>query len=359
MSEMKIRKKFPLLLLVVLVPAICLVPTVHAEGGQYRDYYTFMDAFMSLTSAYPELVTYETIGKTVENRDIIMFKIGNPAGGRVLFDGALHGEENLGSEVLYFYAKWLLSSNDPIANRILTGAYTLLIPALNVDNYRNVRTNAHHVDLNRNFATNWEYAGSTNPSSWYYRGPAPLSEPESQALVSVFQTYEPHFYMNLHRGATLFYVSNYGNTTYYSLLFEKMEALSRERGVTPYPYSFIRGAGFAISDAARAGITSFLLELIDWETIVSFAEIETVVLPTFIPVAAVLTQECALFPHIPPWDLNQDGRVSIVDMTVVALAFGSTPESTNWNPLADLNADKIVDVFDLKVVSMHFGEESM
>jgi len=274
----------------ILVFALCFIPTVHA--GPYRDYNTFMDAFMSLANAYPELVTYENIGKTVENRDIIMFKIGNPDGGKVLFDGALHGWETLGSEVLYFYAKWLLTSNDPVANRILTRDYTLLVPALNVDEYNNARKNANGVDLNRNFATNWERAGSTNPDSEYYRGPAPLSEPESQVLVRIFKTLNPIFYVNLHfPGGTYYAGSSYGNRTYYRLLVDKIDALSEELGVNPYYYhGEFGGAGLAISDAAYAGVTSFLIELND--EITPFSEIETVVLPRFIPIAVVLSQEC-------------------------------------------------------------------
>jgi hypothetical protein len=285
-----IRREFSLVLMVFMVFVSGSISIVLA--GPYRDYNTFMEAFMSLANAYPELVTYENIGKTVENRDIIMFKIGNPDGGKVLFDGAMHGWETLGSEVLYFYAKWLLTSNDPVANRILTRDYTLLVPALNVDEYNNARKNANGVDLNRNFATNWERAGSTNPDSEYYRGPAPLSEPESQVLVRIFKTFNPIFYVNLHfPGGTYYAGSYYGNRTYYRLLVDKIDALSEELGVNPYYYhGEFGGAGLAISDAACAGMTSFLIELND--EIIPFSEIETVVLPRFIPIAVVLSQEC-------------------------------------------------------------------
>jgi len=298
-----IRREFLLLLMANIAFASCFISTVHA--GPYRGYNTFMDAFMSLANAYPELVTYESIGKTVENRDIIMFKIGNPDGGKVLFDGAMHGWETLGSEVLYFYAKWLLTSNDPVANRILTRDYTLLVPALNVDGYNSARKNADGVDLNRNFATNWERAGSTNPNSEYYRGPAPLSEPESQALVRVFKTFNPSFYVNLHfPGGTYYAGSYYGNRTYYRLLVDKIDSLSEELEVTPYYYhGEFGGSGLAISDAACDGVTSFLIELND--EIIPFSEIELVVLPRFIPIATVLSQECEGEPA--PKALFEDG----------------------------------------------------
>lgn len=62
-----------------------------------------------------------------------MFRIGNPNGGRVLFDGAMHGNEAAGSELLYSLAVWLLDSNDSLANEILVRTCTLLIPVVNVD----------------------------------------------------------------------------------------------------------------------------------------------------------------------------------------------------------------------------------
>ena len=284
---------FLLLLVVILIPISYFVPTAHAGPPYYRDYETFMEAFMSLANAYPELVTYETIGKSVEDQDIIMFKIGNIAGGRVLFDGAMHGTENMGGELLYFYAEWLLTSNDPLANRILARDYTLLIPVLNIEGMQRFeRKNANGVDLNRNFATNWENGGSTDPDSEMYRGPAPLSEPESQTLVNVFQTYEPSFYVNVHMWAGPYYAgSSYQNRTYYRLLVDKIESLSEELEVTSYDYhGEFRGSGLAISDAACVGVTSFLIEL--GRTIYPLSEIETVVLPRFIPIAVVLSQEC-------------------------------------------------------------------
>jgi len=259
--------------------------------GFYRDYNTFIESFKNLATTYPSLVSYETIGKTVQNKDIIMFKIGNPSGGRILIDGAMHAAENLGSELLYFYAKWLLTSNDPLAERILTRTYTLLIPALNVDKYGNARKNANGVDLNRNFATNWQYGGSSDPSSEYYRGPAPLSEPESQTLVQTFQTWKPAFYINLHRGGSILYGSKYCNSTYYPILHSKMVQLANERQAASYSFQTLYGAGYAMSDAAKAGITSFLLEIVDWQEI-TLQQIETELLPKFIPVIAVLSQEC-------------------------------------------------------------------
>lgn len=57
-----------------------------------------------------------------------------------------------------------------------------------------------------------------------------------------------------------------------------------------------------------------------------------------------------------PGDVNGDLAVDIVDIVVVAIAFGSKPENPGWNPVADLNYDDLIDVVDIVLVAIHFGE---
>lgn len=276
----------------VFLLATMLYGTPVFAAWPYPDYKTFITAFKVLATAYPQLVSYETIGKTVLNQDILMFRIGNPAGGVVLFDGAIHGWESEGSQLLYYYAKWLLTSSDLLAEQILASTCTLLVPVVNVDDYSLNRTNLHGVDLNRNFATNWQYGGSTDPQSDSYRGPSALSEPESQALARVFQTRKPSAYVNVHDGdGERIYASSYTNSTYRSLVISKINSMSAQRGVTPYGSpTVIGGPGEAISDAAKAGArTSFVLEIGNGTRPLS--EVNTLVLPRFIPIAVVLSQE--------------------------------------------------------------------
>lgn len=285
---MKARRAFPIFLVAVLLWAAWFTPVVLAP---YRDYSYLINDFKTLANAHSDLMTYRSVGKTVLNNDILMFEIGNPAGEKVLFDGGMHGTENIGGELLYLYATWLLTSGEPLASRILAGTRTMLVPAVNVDRYNRDRTNANGVDLNRNFATGWDSGGSTDPESDTYRGPTPLSEPESQTLVRLFQNYKPQFYVNLHMWAGPYYAgSRYANRTYYSYLTSQISSLCKERGATPYPYSGeFGGGGMALSDAAVAGVTSFLIELTT--EVIPFSELETRALPRFIPVAAVLSQQ--------------------------------------------------------------------
>lgn len=55
-------------------------------------------------------------------------------------------------------------------------------------------------------------------------------------------------------------------------------------------------------------------------------------------------------------DLNKDGTVNILDVSIVALAFGSTPEDPNWNIIADLNNDETVNILDISTVAVEFGK---
>ena len=59
-----------------------------------------------------------------------------------------------------------------------------------------------------------------------------------------------------------------------------------------------------------------------------------------------------------PGDVNLDWIVDIVDIVIIALAFGSTPIDPNWNPHADIAAEYgLIDIVDIVLAAIHFGEE--
>lgn len=55
-------------------------------------------------------------------------------------------------------------------------------------------------------------------------------------------------------------------------------------------------------------------------------------------------------------DLNGDGQVNILDISLVAVAFGTRPGETRWAPNADINNDDIINILDISTVAIHFGE---
>lgn len=54
-------------------------------------------------------------------------------------------------------------------------------------------------------------------------------------------------------------------------------------------------------------------------------------------------------------DFNGDGLVDSIDNSILKEAFGSTPDSANWNPLCDINGDNKVDSKDQGYFSVVYG----
>src|SRR5207245_4931365 len=55
-------------------------------------------------------------------------------------------------------------------------------------------------------------------------------------------------------------------------------------------------------------------------------------------------------------DTNRDGRVDIVDFSLVGSHFGAVKPSPNYLPLADMNNDGTIDVIDLSMVGSDIGK---
>lgn len=231
----------------------------------YRPKTEYSTLFGELALAHSRMMREEVVGYTVKGKEIKMYRIGNPGGGKLLLDGCIHGKSWSASEILYLYVRWLLESGDAVANNILQRTCTLIIPVINIDSSWWERLNMNGVDLNRNFEYDWENSGSPDPNSWQYRGPSPLSEPESQVLKNVFIKEKPVFYVNHHTWGGAWFGS-YNATSEQKarndLIAQKCHQLSNQIGVDVYPYrSAGLKAGLAVSDAAIMGINSFAIEI--------------------------------------------------------------------------------------------------
>ncbi len=58
---------------------------------------------------------------------------------------------------------------------------------------------------------------------------------------------------------------------------------------------------------------------------------------------------------LPPWDVNQDGRVSVLDLILVAKDLGA---GTPTNLRTDVNRDGVINIQDLILVAQHLGEST-
>ena len=129
-----------------------------------------------------------TIGMSVQGRPITVVHLADPgAHTRVVVIGNIHGDEQAGFRVI----KALRELKTLPSNLDL-----FLIRTANPDGTAaNTRTNAHGVDLNRNFPFRWH--SSSRGLTW--SGRRPLSEPESLTLRAFVRQIKPALVVVFHQ----------------------------------------------------------------------------------------------------------------------------------------------------------------
>ena len=145
-----------------------------------------------LQNKYPDYVTFEKIGYSVNRRPINALKIGKGKSSIALI-GAIHPGES-GPELIISALEKLLEQHQDLLKNISI----ITVPSSNCDvreklvsgNPWYLRKNMNGVDLNRNFPANWikdeiTYNYHTSdPDGFTYRGPFAGSEPETQAVMN-------------------------------------------------------------------------------------------------------------------------------------------------------------------------------
>lgn len=125
------------------------------------------------------------LGRSVEHRPIVAYRLGDPAGRKVLIVGCVHGNECAGSTI----------TSRLRSLRVPAGVDLWLLPEANPDGTaHDRRANAHGVDLNRQFPYRWRHLGGYTPS-----GPHPLSEPESRILHRLLLRLRPDLALWYHQ----------------------------------------------------------------------------------------------------------------------------------------------------------------
>src|SRR3954468_14061695 len=124
------------------------------------------------------LLAAATLGHSVQGRPIrLVAREGAAPGRTVLVVGCIHGNECAGEAV----TRLLRSGARPARGRLL------IVDDLNPDGLaRGTRGNAHGVDLNRNFPSEWRPLHGLE-----YSGPRPLSEPETRIARAVIRREHP------------------------------------------------------------------------------------------------------------------------------------------------------------------------
>jgi hypothetical protein len=197
----------------VLLLVLLTWPTT-ADAQWYNDYKSLADynaRMDQMVAEHPDLASPISIGTSIEGRDIRGLRITGSGGSSVakktvVFHGLIHAREWIAGMTTMYAADNLLDeyATDMRVQNVLDNVEFLVIPVLNPDGYQYSRTPGNRfwrknrrdngngtfgVDLNRNFDFNWGpgFGGSSgNSDSDVYRGVAPFSEPESQALRDLF-----------------------------------------------------------------------------------------------------------------------------------------------------------------------------
>lgn len=180
-----------------------------SSDKNYHTYEQITSTLQELVRLNPDIARLQSIGKTVENRDIWALQINssvksldhaasNKPG--AIFMGNHHAREHLSVEVPLMLAQYLLTHrNEPKISSLLNTRDIWILPMINPDgaefdiadgDYRYWRKNRRDngdgtfgVDLNRNYGYKWGTGGSdSDSSSDIYMGTAPFSEPETQAV---------------------------------------------------------------------------------------------------------------------------------------------------------------------------------
>lgn len=132
------------------------------QGDPMLDYHTFAEletALHDYAANYPSLCRLESIGKSVQNRDLWMLKItDNPDDEEdepaFKYISSMHGDEILGVEVMLDLIDRLLTEYGTNAEltELVNETEIYIMPLMNPDGYEaGTRANANGYDLNRSF----------------------------------------------------------------------------------------------------------------------------------------------------------------------------------------------------------------
>ncbi len=244
---------------------------VNFEQGSMGGYFTYgemLDHLDAMSLIYPHLITIkQQIGEyeTYQGNRIYWIKISdNPDVDEdepeILYTALHHAREPMSLSQMIYYMWFVLEQYDqnPSIKDLVDKTELFFIPCVNPDGYiyngenhpegggmwrKNLRDNDENelldikqdgVDINRNYGHKWghdDQGSSPVPQSETYRGPAPFSEPETQAIRDFALEHDFQLALNYHSyGNFLLYPLGYVNEkTADSTLFDEFaHILSRE-----------------------------------------------------------------------------------------------------------------------------------
>ncbi len=230
----------------------------------YPLYSELSDRITQFATSYPALCRVESIGQSVEGREIWAVTVtGNPDTREpepaVTLIATLHGNEPVGTVLLMELTEHLLENHgtDPRVTALVNHHEIRIVPLANPDGYASGdRYNAQGTDLNRNFP-------DPSPNSADYFDSIDGRAPETLALMAWIMDRPAAVSLNLHTG---FLVVNYPydftlDTAPDDILFQHMSlayaANCPDMAASVYANGIVRGAEWYVIEGG----------LQDWATL--------------------------------------------------------------------------------------------
>lgn len=215
------------------------------KSGSMGGYFTLQELYSildSMAAKYPKLITAKQPikdFKTTNGKPIYYIKVSDHVDKdesnepKVLYTALHHAREPNSLSQMIFYLWYVLENyeKDPMIKKIVDQTQMYFIPCVNPDGYElNQKNNPNGgglwrknawknnqgdlvgVDLNRNYGYTWgkdNTGSSPNPNSLTFRGLAPFSEPETQAVRAFCLDHDFKIALNYHTfGNYLIYPGN-------------------------------------------------------------------------------------------------------------------------------------------------------
>lgn len=178
-----------------------LIPAAESIADVFEAFHTYdtLTAEVNeLAKKYPNLVKLESVGKTVQGRDMWLLrvtsnKLADPNKPKLLYASSMHGDEVTGKEMLIYLVREMLSQygTDARLTALMDNAEIFLIPSVNPDGTeKRQRWNANGVDLNRDFPEMGEDAFSMNGRAI-----------ETRNMMELYRNHRFPLSMNFHGGS--------------------------------------------------------------------------------------------------------------------------------------------------------------
>ncbi len=221
-------------------------------NGAFHSYKEVETEVYALEQAYPNLVQVHIIGNSLEMRNIYALKISDnvqaeeDGEAEVIITGCHHAREWISVEVPLYVAKHLAENyaTDSHIRDLLDRSQVWIVPLLNPDgleytiyfyrywrkNMRDNKNRTYGVDPNRNYDYMWGYdneGSSPDSYSYVYRGPAPFTEPETQAIRHLFAERDFQVAINYHNYSQVI-IYPWGYTNEPSELDATLEEMAEE-----------------------------------------------------------------------------------------------------------------------------------